>query len=55
MKDNVLLIGAWFNALIGTLTWAEPFLSSLAYTFSIVSSIVYIWVNLKKRNNEKIN
>lgn len=55
MKDNMLLVGAWLNAIIGTLTKIEPFLSATAYIFSIIGSIVYIWVNLKNKENEKIN
>ena len=55
MKDNILLVGAWFNAIIGSLTYVEPFLSSLAYTCSIAGSLVYIYKNLKNNKNEEVN
>lgn len=55
-RDNILLlIGSWFNAILGSLTSVEPILSAFAYIFSIIGSIVYIWVTLKNKKNEKIN
>lgn len=58
MQENnhnpFLLIVSWFNALIGSLN-IEPILSGIAYIFSIIGSIVYIYTTYKKYHNEKTN
>jgi hypothetical protein len=55
--DNnfLLLITSWTNAFLGTLLFSEPYLSTFAYLFSIIGSVIYIYTTIKKNKNEKTN
>jgi hypothetical protein len=52
-NNNFLIVGSWFNAILGTVLFAEPILSTTAYLFSIAGSVVYIYTTIKKNKNEK--
>jgi hypothetical protein len=52
-NNNFLIVGSWFNAILGTVLFSEPILSTTAYLFSIAGSVVYIYTTIKKNKNEK--
>lgn len=47
-NNEFLIVGSWFNAILGTVLFSEPILSTTAYLFSIAGSVVYIYTTIKK-------
>lgn len=51
-KHEDLLVVNWGSAIIGSVYFSQPVLSTAAYCFSILGSIVYIYTTIKKSKDK---